>query len=165
MLPTQNGILESVSLIARMAAGAEKDLANAALGEFRKAHELMRGRLFILQVWRKYDNATADKVSRRKAGELLDPDLAKVIEENDKRDAKREREKDRAATQAKRFKGNPAVDSAAGPSGGHRGHSPRGRGGYSRGGRQSTPREERKCYVCGLPDHLARNCPKGSHIK
>ena len=37
------------------------------------------------QVWRKYDQETADKFARRKAGEFLDPDLAKVLKEQEKR--------------------------------------------------------------------------------
>ncbi|KZR95930.1 Uncharacterized protein APZ42_010011, partial [Daphnia magna] len=65
-------------------------------------------RLFILTIWRKFDYATADKVARRKAGEYLDADLAKVLEERDKREIKRKREKDkdRSRGQGKRFRGN-----------------------------------------------------------
>ncbi|XP_045028545.1 uncharacterized protein LOC116931312 [Daphnia magna] len=128
MMSTQNGILGSLRLIATMEQGANKIAAKDVLAEFRKAHELMRQRLFILTIWRKFDYATADKVARRKAGEYLDPDLAKVLEEKDKREIKRERkkEKDRSRGQGKRFRGNHSyqVDFGAGPSNprGYHGH-------------------------------------------
>jgi hypothetical protein len=61
----------------------------------------------VLQVWRKYDQETADKFARRKAGEFLDPDLAKVLEDQEKRTdrAKREQLKDKqmSCSQPKRF--------------------------------------------------------------
>ncbi len=57
-----------------MPAGVTKQAAMNSLAEFRKSDESMRDRLFVLQVWRKYDQETADKLARRKAGEFLDPD-------------------------------------------------------------------------------------------
>jgi hypothetical protein len=61
----------------------------------------------VLQVWRKYDQETADKFARRKDGEFLDPDLAKVLEDQEKRTdrAKREQLKDKqmSCSQPKRF--------------------------------------------------------------
>ena len=66
----------------------------------------MRDRLFVLQVWRKYDQETADKLARRKAGEFLDPELAKVLEEREKKmdreKREREREKERHGSRSKR---------------------------------------------------------------
>ena len=53
--------------------------ANGVMNEFKKDDEPMRARLFVLQVWRKYDQETAEKLARRKAGEFLDPELAKVF--------------------------------------------------------------------------------------
>lgn len=161
-MSTQNGILGSLRLIATMEQGANKTAAKDVLAEFRKAHELMRHRLFILTIWRKFDYATADKVARRKAGEYLDADLAKVLEERDKREIKREREKDkdRSRGQGKRFRGNHSyqVDFGAGPSNprGYHGHgvqaSRGGRGGSTRGGSTrgggQAPTTERRCYVC-----------------
>jgi hypothetical protein len=55
MLSTQNGILGSLRLIATMEEGANKTAAKDVLAEFRKVHELMRQRLFILKIWRKFD--------------------------------------------------------------------------------------------------------------
>ena len=60
----------------------------------------MRARLFVLQVARKYDLATAHKMSRCKAGKYDDSDLAKVLEENEKRDEKLKRERERAKSQS-----------------------------------------------------------------
>ena len=54
------------------------------LVDARKTEAEMRARLFVLQVAKKYDLATAHKMMRRKTGEYDDPDLAKVLEENDK---------------------------------------------------------------------------------
>ena len=50
-----------------MPAGVTKQAAMNSLAEFRKSDESMRDRLFVLQVWRKYDQETADKLARRKA--------------------------------------------------------------------------------------------------
>ncbi|EFX72500.1 hypothetical protein DAPPUDRAFT_326207 [Daphnia pulex] len=38
--------------------------------------------LFILTIWRKFDYTTTDKVVTRKAGEYLEADHAKVLEES-----------------------------------------------------------------------------------
>jgi hypothetical protein len=168
MLCTQNGILGSLRLIATVEEGANKTAAKDVLAEFRKAHELMRQWLFILTILRKFDYATADKVARTKAGEYLDADLAKVLEEKDKREVKREREKekDRSCCQGKQFKGSHSyqVDFGAGSSNprGYHGYgvqaSRGGRGGSTRGGGQVST-TERRCYVCQSLEHFARNCP------
>ena len=47
--------------------------AESAMAEFRKTGESIRDRLFVLQVWRRYYQETADKLARMKAGEFLDP--------------------------------------------------------------------------------------------
>lgn len=168
MLPTQTGILASLKLIATMREGADKTAAKDAIAEFRKAHEVMRKRLFILTIWRKFDYTTADKVARRKAGEYLDADLAKVLEEKDRTEAKREREKekDRSHGQGKRFKGNQShqVEFGAGSTNtrGYQGRSGLswrgGRGGPFRG-KSEVPTTDRRCYVCQSLEHFARNCP------
>ena len=175
---TQNGILAAVQVIAKMENGDHKEEAKVVLTHFRKSDESMRKRLFILQVWRKHGRDVAAKLASRKAGELLDPDLANILKGKQKIEEKIQRDlaKDRAVTQqqAKRFK----YDYGAGHSnynrGGqsrgnqHRGGYTRGGGGYTRGGegygrgagtKQSTTKEEKKCYSCNSAEHFARNCP------
>ena len=117
-----------------------------------------------MQIWKKHGRETAVKYARRKNGEYLDNDLAKVLEDKDKLEYKRERDrestKERSNVQVKRFRG----DSRAGPSEGYRGgYVQRGRGGYFRGGKHTATKEERKCYLCGVTDHFVRNCPKNTH--
>ena len=78
--PLQNMILR----LAKVGATAKDEQlteVNLCLADARKTDAEMRARLFVLQVARKYDLATAHKMSRRKAGEFDDPDLAKVLEE------------------------------------------------------------------------------------
>ena len=67
-----------------MVEGAGKDSAEAALTEIKKGDDLMHNRLFILQVRREYGEEVADKLSRTKAGEFLDPDLNKILQEENK---------------------------------------------------------------------------------
>ena len=109
LLPLQNGILTSIALINTMPAGVTKQAAMNSLAEFRKSDESMRDRLCVLQVWHTYDQETADKLARRKAGEFLDPELAKVLEEREKKmdreKREREREKERHGSRSKRYKG------------------------------------------------------------
>ena len=59
----------------------ENILATAAdlMKELRSADESMCDRLFILQLWRKYDQNADELYARRKAGEYLDAELAKVV--------------------------------------------------------------------------------------
>jgi hypothetical protein len=85
ILPTQNGILAIMKVAAQLTKDQEKAQAEGILTEQRKADQALRDRLFVLQVWRRYDQETADKFARRKAGEYLDEDLAKCLEERDKR--------------------------------------------------------------------------------
>ena len=138
------------------------------MDEFKKADEAMRAQLFLLQVLRKYDQETAEKLARRKAGEFLDPELAKVLEERerklDREKREREKEKERFRTQSKRFRGGASHygDHSSGPSDpGHhysaRGGFGRGRGGNPRGGKRPGP--DNKCHICGSPEHFFKSCP------
>lgn len=108
------------------------------------------------------------KLPEEKAGEYLDADLAKVLEEKEKTEAKREREKekDRSHGQGKRFKGNQLhqVEFGTGPTNarGYQGRGEQslrgGRGGSIQGGGQAST-TERRCYVGQSLEHFARNCP------
>ena len=172
MLHNQEAIIVSTRLIATMVEGAGKDSAQVALAEFKKSDDLMRNRLFILQVRREHGEEVADKLSRTKAGEFLDPDLNKILQEENKMKRKiqleLEKEKERLRIKAKRTKFNPrSSDYGAGPSnaGGYHGSyqgTTRGRGGYSRGGGTkhipTTAPEPKKWYTCQSTQHLARNC-------
>ena len=166
LLNSQEGIIVSNRLVAAMEAGIQKEAAILALAEFKKNDLLMRNRLFILQVQKQYGEEVADKLSRTKAGEFLDPDLNKIFEEENKMKRRLqlelEKERERSRITAKRAKVYPprAKESDDGPSktGGYHGASG-GRGGYSRGGgTKNIPTEPRRCYVCKSTEHLARNC-------
>jgi hypothetical protein len=79
---------------------------------------------------KKHGRETADKYAKRKNDEYLDDDLAKVLEEKEKLEYRRERDRETAKEQSnaqpKRFKGK----FGAGPSGSYRGgYVPRERGG------------------------------------
>ena len=107
--------------------------------------------------------------AKRKRGEYLDNDLAKVLEDEDKIKARTERDlaaaRERAASLAsltKRPKYNPTNNySGAGSSGANRGGKGyfQGRGGHAQGGQQTTPKEPKKCYLCNAIGHFVRNCP------
>ena len=71
-------------MIATMVEGEGKDSAQVALAEIKKSQELMRNRLFILQVRREHGEEVSDKLSRTKAGEFLDPHLNKILQEENK---------------------------------------------------------------------------------
>lgn len=169
LLPVQNTILALVQLITRLPE-ANKAESLEVLKELRKADVSMRERLFVLQVWRKYDQDTADKLSRRKAGEFLDPELAKVLEERDKKldreKREREREKEKFRNQPKRFKGGAfhfgdfapgSFDNTGYQAPSRGGYGTRGRGGSVRGGKRPGP--DNKCHLCGSPDHFFKSCP------
>ena len=163
LLNSQEGIIVSNRLVAAMEAGIQKEAAILALAEFKKNDLLMRNRLFILQVQKQYGEEVADKLSRTKAGEFLDPNLNKIFEEENKMKRRLqlelEKERERSRITAKRAKVYPprAKESDDGPSktGGYHGASG-GRGGYSRGGgTKNIPTEPRRCYVCKSTEHLA----------
>ena len=137
-----------------------------ALVKFKKNDELMRKRLFILQVKSNMVLVVADKLSKTKAGEFLDSYLNKILEEENKMkrklqlELKKGREKYRiTAKRAKAYPSRSTQSDARPPStGGYHGAS-RGRGGYSRGGgMKNIPTESRRCYVCKSTENLARNC-------
>lgn len=170
-MPLQNGILASLALIAKLAAGETTREAEGALAELRKAEESMRDRLFVLQVWRKYDQDTADKLARRKAGEYLDPELAKVLEEREKRmdreKREREKEKETYGNRPKRGRGGASFhgnftsapsDQGTYQAAGRGGFGYGSRGGNSRGGKR--PVSEQKCYLCGQTGHYFKQCPQ-----
>ena len=70
----QNAVLLQAKLAAKLD-GDNKTEADDVLKELRNADESMRNRLFILQLWRKYDQSSAELYARRKAGECMDADL------------------------------------------------------------------------------------------
>ena len=125
----------------------------------------------MLKVWRKYDQETVDKFARRKAGEFLDPDLAKVLEDQEKRTdrAKREQLKDKqmSCSQPKRFRGGGSYYEGYGSKSpdfdgqqyaGRGGYGSRGRGGGTRGRKQPGP--DNKCHKCGSTEHFFKNITK-----
>ncbi len=174
LLSLQNGIIESSRIIGRLPAGRDRREAESAMAEFRKADESMRDRLFVLQVWRRYDQKTADKLARMKAGEFLDPELAKILEEREKRHDRdrREREKERErSNRSRRYRGGTAhysdypsrlSDSGAYQTTGRSGFGSEygGRGGNVRGGRRPGP--DNKCLFVANQAIFSSNAPKKS---
>ena len=184
--PTQDAILNLVKLTAKLT-GEDQNAANVILGEMRQSEKVLRDRLFVLQVWRKYDYETADKMARKKAGEYDDPDLAKVLEEKQKKEdkAKAEREKMKLMPTANRFKrtrpfslpygraGPPAFGGGYWPntnqtrsfSGGYGGSG--GFGGPNfrgRGRPNADQRGDDKCHNCGEKGHYYQECPNRSNF-
>ena len=169
--PLQNSILR----LAKLGSTAnEQNLIeiDLCLVDARKTEAEMRARLFVLQVAKKYDLATAHKMTRRKAGEYNDPELAKVLEENDKRDEKlkRERERNKFQVPAKRARyatGNASFQhnssgsyhaQTAALAFPYTGSRPSGYGGYNKRG--GLPNKEPKgCHTCGQIGHFFKHCP------
>lgn len=170
--PLQNMILR----LAKVGATAKDEQlteVNLCLADARKTDAEMRARLFVLQVARKYDLATAHKMSRRKAGEFDDPDLAKVLEENEKRDDKLKRDRERAKSQspaAKRGRASAGngmfqrsssmgFQNMASPLAAvYPGARPAGYGGFSRKSVFQT-RDPKGCHSCGQQGHFIKHCP------
>ena len=72
--PQQNAILSFSKLAAKLE-GTNLAEANSSLADFRKSDKELRDRLYVLQVWRKFDYQMAHKLQMKKAGEFEDPDL------------------------------------------------------------------------------------------
>ena len=89
-MPLQDAILRLAQYAASVAEEAPLAVMHATLEEMRKADKELRDRLFILQVAKKFDWETANKMARQKAGEYEDPELAKVLEEKEKKEEKGE---------------------------------------------------------------------------
>lgn len=110
LFPLQNGILASAALISKLPPDATTREAGGILAELRKSEESMWDRLFVLQVWRKYDQETADKLARRKVDKYFDTELSQILEEREKKmnREKREREIDREkfGNRSKRYRGD-----------------------------------------------------------
>ena len=164
-LPLQNGILALVKLTATLTKDTEKAAANATLVDLRKADEVHRDRLFVLQVWKHFDHETADSMARFKAGEYLDPDLNKALAKREKRLEREKREKDReeerSHNEPKRFKDNGGGHYGSNDSG----HQSSERGTYGSRGRCENTRDSKKpsaentCHTCGGIDHFFKSCP------
>ena len=92
--PQQDAILRMAKLEAVLNEGNKTEAA-AVLLDMRLVDKTLRERLFILQVWKKFDYETAHKVSRKKAGDYADPELSKVLEEREKREEKQKRDRER----------------------------------------------------------------------
>jgi|LakMenEpi03Aug12_release.lakeMendotaPanAssembly.Ray.scaffolds.fasta_scaffold2315058_1 hypothetical protein len=54
----------------------------------------MRHRPFVLQVWRKFGQQTANKLARRKVGEYFDSEMSKNFEEREKKMNREKRERE-----------------------------------------------------------------------
>ena len=92
--PLQDAILRLVKHAATVTDAAPLAELTASLDEMRKADKELRDRLFVLQVAKKFDWETANKMARRKAGEYEDPELTKVLEEREKREEKAKRSRE-----------------------------------------------------------------------
>lgn len=174
--PTQDAVLKLVKLAAKLS-GEDQNAANSVLEDIRQSEKALRDRLFVLQVWRKYDYETADKMARKKAGEYDDPDLAKVLEEKQKREekAKLERERLKMLPTTNHFKrtrpfslpygrGGPSTFGSGYGSYPHQ-HRPFATGlggsGFRSRGRNlaGEHRGDEKCHSCGEKGHFYRDCP------
>ena len=82
--PLQDAILKFLKLAAQLE-DAQLQAAADSLEDFRKSESELRQRLFTCQVAKKYGWEDANKMARRKAGEFDDPELAKVLEEGEKK--------------------------------------------------------------------------------
>ena len=164
--PQQDAIIGLAKLTAKLE-GENKAEATAQLESFRKAEELLRNRLYILHIWRKYDYETASKLHKKKNGEYNDPDLEKILEDKEKREEKIKRDKERARSLTPNTPKRPRFGnhSYQGRGGAFRAHSyDRQSGSSYRGGTRPTysqrdPKTEQKCHICGEAGHFFKDCP------
>ena len=89
----QDSILAMTKLAAKLE-GERALEATAILKDMRQAEEVARNRMFVLQVWRKYNYKASNKLDRKKNGNFDDPDLAKVLEDREKKVEKDKRDAD-----------------------------------------------------------------------
>ena len=174
--PLQDAILRLVTVTAKVTDEATLADLNATLEEMRKSDKELRDRLFVLQVARKYDWDAANKMARRKAGEYDDPDLAKVLEEREKRDEReKRRDKERSRStpspyaKRSRFQNEGQVfhhrggqHGQASPSTSSSTYESRSRGyGRPSGFQNYRPqnRDEQTCNNCHQKGHFWKVCP------
>jgi hypothetical protein len=163
--PLQDAILNMSKLAAKLE-GVSLQEANDSLADFRKSETELRERIFICQVAKRYGWEDANKMARRKAGEFDDPELAKVLEEREKKNekVKRDRAKFETARGTKR-----RYQAVPGPSRGGKTwvqyNSPLANvynsgsnltGGY---GHRPHFKTDLKCYIVEKIGHLFQSCP------
>ena len=165
--PQQDSIIQLAKLTAKLE-GDNKAEATASLEGLRKAEELLRNRLYILQIWRKFDYETANKLHKKKNGKYNDPDLEKILEDRDKREEKNKRERERARSvtpnKPKKFRfGDSPYYSRGGPFRAQS-YDRQSGSGYRGGARpnfnQREPRADLKCHICGESGHLFKDCTR-----
>ena len=164
--PLQDAILKLAKLAAKLE-GVPLQEANESLTDFRKSDKELRERLFVCQVAKPYGWEDANKMARRKAGDYEDPELAKVLEEREKKleKAKRNQSKAEASGATKRkYQSSPGSSKGGRPDFQYR--SPLSNnfnsGGAARsGGYGNRPqqRAELNCFICGQAGHLFKFCP------
>jgi hypothetical protein len=161
--PLQDAILKFVKA---MAALENNPLADV-LADLRKSEKELRDRLFICQVAKKYEWEAAGKMARRKAGEFDDPELAKVLEEQEKKLEKAKRDEAKIkATQGQKRKFQPGTYGHYRGGGYAAQQSPlaatSGPGASRFAGskpsyQQQNPNKEVKCYLCD-GNHYVKFC-------
>jgi hypothetical protein len=174
--PQQDAILGLAKLAAKLD-GSNLAEANLSLEGFRKSDKELPNRLFVLQVWRKYDYQTSQKLAQKKAGEFEDPDLAKILDDREKAKEKEKREAQRArSANTSTFKRARLAGPTYARGTGAQSNSPlaatygqykHGGGGYnSRGGARGgagnssrIPKGDKKCFLCGEDGHFFKDWP------
>ena len=174
--PQQDAILSLAKLAAKLE-GNNLAEANLSLEGFRKSDKELRNRLFVLQVWRKYDYQTSQKLAQKKAGEYEDPDLVKILDDREKAKDKEKREAQRAkSATTNTFKRARLAGPTYVRGTGAQSNSPlattygqykHGGGGYnSRGGARGgaghnsrNSQGDKNCFLCGEDGHFFKYCP------
>ena len=165
--PLQDAIIN----LNKEAAKMENNPLGPAMADLKKSELEMHERLFICQVAKKYGWEDASKMARRKAGEFEDPDLAKVLEERERKMEKDKREEARAraaqASQGQKRKFPPGTyghykvqgTQFRSPSQGtSNNNSNSNRSFQGQTGRPGHSKEI-KCYLCD-GDHFVKFCPQ-----